>query len=56
MRILSILALVALASCGVDGEPVSPFGSVGVGVGSDGVSTSATVGAKAGNVSVAVGF
>ena len=56
MRWISILALVALVSCGADGEPVRPFGGVGVGIGSDGISTGAVVGAATGPVSVAVGF
>ena len=56
MRWISILALVTPVSCGADGEPVRPFGGVGGGIGSDGISTGAVVGASTGPVSVAVGF
>ena len=56
MRILAVLTLVALASCGADGEPITPFGNTSVSVGTGGVSTSTTVGAKSGPVTVAVGF
>ena len=56
MRWFSVLALVALASCGADGEPLRPFGGAGISVGSGGVSTDAVVGASRGPVTVAVGF
>lgn len=56
MRIITVLALVAVASCGADGEPVSPFGNAGVSIGSGGVSTHGAVGATAGPVTIAVGF
>ncbi|MEM9437748.1 MAG: hypothetical protein AAGA15_11965 [Pseudomonadota bacterium] len=56
MRWFSLLALVALASCGADGEPIEPFGAAGISIGSGGVSTNAVVGASNGPVSVAVGF
>lgn len=56
MRIIAVLALVAVASCGADGEPVSPFGNAGVSVGSGGVSAHGAVGATAGPVTIAVGF
>ncbi|MEM6477662.1 MAG: hypothetical protein AAF841_01595 [Pseudomonadota bacterium] len=51
-----LLAFVALASCGADGEPVRPFGTAGISVGSGGVTTNASVGARTGPVTIAVGF
>lgn len=56
-RILAALAgLALLSACGIAGEPVQPSGAVNVGVGSGGVTTSAVVGARKGNVTVAVGL
>ncbi|MEL6915268.1 MAG: hypothetical protein AAFP13_12290 [Pseudomonadota bacterium] len=55
-RILALLALAALTACGADGEPVTPFGTAGISVGSGGVSTNAAVGASAGPVTISVGF
>lgn len=49
-----LIAALFLASCGVDGEPIRPSGSIGIGIGTNGVSTSAKVGASKGNVSVGV--
>lgn len=56
LRILAVLSLAALAGCGVDGEPIRPTGALSVGVGPGGVTTGASVGATAGNVSVLVGL
>ena len=55
-RIVGFLALVVLAGCGADGEPVQPQAAVNIGVGSSGVHTSVGVGARKGPVSVFVGF
>ena len=55
-RILAALALVALAACGADGEPVQPTANLGINVGTSGVSTSASVGVSTGPVTVNVGL
>ena len=54
--VAALMAVVFLASCGADGAPIKPSASVGIGVGTNGVSTSASVGASKGNVSVSVGL
>ncbi|MCF6444349.1 hypothetical protein [Nereida sp. MMG025] len=56
MKKLIVLAALALAACGADGEPVKPTGGVNVNVGPNGVRTSASVGAKAGPVNVRIGL
>ena len=55
-RLALILTVAALAACGADGAPLTPNASVGIGVGSNGVTTGASVGASNGTVSVDVGF
>ena len=55
-KIALIITITALAACGADGAPFTPNASVGVSVGSGGVSTNTTVGASNGTVSVGVGF
>lgn len=51
----ALIAVLFLANCGVDGAPIKPSGSIGIGIGSNGkVSTGANVGVKKGNVSVGV--
>ncbi len=54
-RYLAALALLVLAGCGVDGEPVRPSLGTTIGVGSSGVRASTSVGAVLGNVNVGVG-
>lgn len=54
-RYLVALALLVLAGCGVDGEPVRPSLGTTIGVGSGGVRASTSVGAVLGNVNVGVG-
>lgn len=54
MKRLMILAILALAACGVDGDPIKP--NVNVGVGPNGVKTSASVGTKVGPVNVRIGL
>ena len=54
-RIFVLIALLPLAACGVDGEPVQPSMNTTVGVGSNGVSGSTNVTVKSGNVSIGVG-
>lgn len=56
IRVLAVMALTALAACGVDGEPVQPTLNAGVGVSSSGVNTYGGVGLHRGPVSVFFGF
>ena len=44
------LCLLILAACGADGDPLRPTASGTVSIGSDGVSTNASVGATNGTV------
>lgn len=55
-RIVLILTIAAVAGCGADGAPFTPNASLGLSVGSGGVSTGASVGASNGTVSVGVGI
>ena len=52
--ITALTAVLFLASCGVDGAPIKPSAGIGIGIGTNGISTSAKVGASKGNVSVGV--
>jgi ABC-type nitrate/sulfonate/bicarbonate transport system substrate-binding protein len=61
IRILSVVAvlavaLLALAGCGADGEPVQPSANLNVGIGPNGVNTGATVGLTRGPLRVGVGL
>lgn len=55
-RAVCLIALLTLAACGIDGEPVRPTGDVGVNIGSGGVSAGATIGVSQGPLSVGVGI
>ena len=55
-RIAWILVIAALTACGADGAPFTPNASLGIGLGSNGVTTGASVGASNGTVSVGVGL
>jgi len=55
-RIAWILVIAALAACGAGGAPFTPNASLGIGLGSNGVTTGASVGASNGTVSVGVGL
>lgn len=55
IRSLSVLALLGLAACGVDGKPIQPSADVNVGVGSGGVRTGGTIGVSQAPISVGVG-
>lgn len=52
-RTLAILALLALAACGAEGDPIRPSASVGVGSG--GTEVGGSVGLSTGNVSLGIG-
>ena len=56
-KLAAALALLTLAACGVDGEPVRPSMATTVGVGSGGdVYGGTSVGATLGNVTVGTGL
>lgn len=50
------LSVLVLVSCGVDGAPLKPSARAGVSIGSNGVSTNASIGASKGPVSIKVGL
>ena len=54
--IASLLIVVLLAACGVEGDPIRPTANLGVSLGSSGVRTTTSVGLSKGNVSVGVGL
>ena len=54
--VLTLLALVGLAACGADGEPVQPDASVGIGVISGGIHVGGTVGVTRGPLRVGASF
>ncbi len=53
---LLLLAIVGLVGCGAAGEPVRPVANLGLSIGPNGVTPSASVGARSGPVSVNVGL
>ena len=54
LRALTLLTLLAVAACGVDGEPVQPDASLGIGIGNGGVRVGGTVGVSSGPLRVGV--
>ena len=44
IRFIALIAVAALASCGVDGAPIKPTVSAGINVGSGGVKTGVNLG------------
>lgn len=54
-RIMSLIVLLTIGGCGVDGEPIRPSMATTIGVGSSGVQTSTSVSASSGNVTVTAG-
>lgn len=55
IRVFSAIALMAIVSCGVDGEPLQPTANLGIGIGSSGVHAGGTIGVSQGPISVGVG-
>lgn len=49
-------ASVAIAGCGVDGEPLRPSLNAGIGIDAGGVHVGGNVGARKGPVSIAIGL
>ncbi|WP_299028296.1 hypothetical protein [uncultured Sulfitobacter sp.] len=56
MRKLIIAWVLALAACGVDGEPVQPTGGVNVSLSPSGVGLGANVGLKKGPLRIGLGL
>ncbi len=54
MKHLVWIAVVAVAACGADGEPITPTGKVSASVSSSGVSTGLSVGITRGPVRIEV--
>ena len=52
----ALLALLTLAACGADGEPITPSMNTNIGVGANGVSTSTSVNVRKGPISFGVGL
>lgn len=50
----ALLALVVLAGCGADGAPIRPVAGIGIGLGTNGVTVSPSVGISKGNVGASV--
>ncbi|WP_412564095.1 hypothetical protein [Thalassobius sp. MITS945101] len=50
--LLLTLSLLALAACGVDGEPLKPAATASVNIGKNGVTTSGGVGVSKGPLSI----
>ena len=51
IRFIALIAVAALASCGVDGAPIKPTVNAGINVGSGGVNTGINLGASKGSFS-----
>ncbi|SMX45380.1 hypothetical protein [Actibacterium lipolyticum] len=56
MKPAILFAVLTLAACGADGPPVKPTLNTSIGIGSNGVTTSSSVGVRTGNVAVSVGL
>ncbi|WP_368186407.1 hypothetical protein [Aestuariibius sp. HNIBRBA575] len=54
-KIVFLISMVALASCGADGAPFEPTANAGISIGTGGISTNCSVGTSNGTVSVNVG-
>ena len=55
-RLVLVLIVAALAACGADGPPMRPTANMGLSVGTNGVSTGASIGASNGIFSMGVGI
>lgn len=53
-QLIALGAFVLVVSCGAQSEPLTPTGSVGLSVGTNGVNTSTNLGLSNGNVSIGV--
>ncbi len=53
--VFAVFSLGLVAACGVDGEPWTPHANAHIGIGSDGVYPSGSVGVSNGNVSISIG-
>lgn len=52
IRALALLACLALAACGADGEPTQPDASIAIGITPDGVSAGGSIGISRGPLRV----
>ena len=52
IRVITFIALAALAACGADGEPVKPNVNAGVNISPNGVTAGVNTGARKGPLSV----
>lgn len=55
MRLLAVVTVLALAGCGVEGDPVRPSVGATVSAGSGGVRAGVSTGVRVGGVNVGVG-
>jgi len=55
-RVVVLIALLGVAACGADGEPVQPSANLNIGIGPGGVHTGASVGVTKGPISVGLGI
>lgn len=55
-KIVMILGAIALVGCGAAGDPLRPTANLGLSIGSNGVTPTASVGATNGPVSINVGL
>ena len=56
MKYIAVLALLVVAGCGADGEPIQPTANLAIGVGSGGAYARTSVGVSQGPVSIRVGL
>ncbi|MEO0632863.1 MAG: hypothetical protein AAFY52_01860 [Pseudomonadota bacterium] len=54
IRAFALLACLAVAACGADGEPVQPDAAVSIGISSSGVNAGASVGVARGPLRIGV--
>ena len=55
-KLVMILGAVALVGCGAAGDPIRPTTNLGVSIGPNGITPTASVGAQSGPVSINVGL
>jgi len=56
MKAITVMIILgALAGCGADGAPLRPTANLGLSIGADGVTPTASIGATSGPVSIRVG-
>jgi len=53
--VFAMIVVAALAGCGADGAPFTPTGNLGLSIGPNGVTPTASVGATNGPITISVG-